>query len=121
MKVKQNPPGPTNQTTKKANKGRNIAQVPYIVPRYVDHSYVRNAFLEMANGALNYNKWCAYANEIFEVAENFFKQWAIATGRRLSYQATCLLWKGFWLDGSLAVKPRSVGIALPDGLCDIHG
>jgi hypothetical protein len=31
----------------------------------------------------------------------------------------CLLWKGFWLDGSLAFEPRSIVIALADGLCEL--
>jgi hypothetical protein len=51
----------------------------------------------------------------------FFKLGVIATGGQLPHQATCPLWKGFWLGGSLGVEPRSVGIALADGLCDFVG
>jgi hypothetical protein len=70
-----------------------------------------------------YNRGCAYTNGIFVVAEglDFFKLWVIVAGGILSHQATFPLWKGFWFDGSLEVEPRSVGIALADGLCDLGG
>jgi hypothetical protein len=72
---------------------------------------VRNALLEMVQVPQNYNGGCAYANWVFVAAEgfDFFKLGIIATGGRLSHQATCLLWKGFWLDGSLGVEPRVFG------------
>jgi hypothetical protein len=41
----------------------------------------------------------------------------VATGGGLSRQATYPLWKGFWLNGFLGFEPRSVVIALADGLC----
>jgi hypothetical protein len=52
---------------------------------------------------------------------DFSKLGAIATDGRLSHQATCPLRKGFRLDGSLGVEPRSVGITLADGLCNLGG
>jgi hypothetical protein len=49
------------------------------------HSCVRNAFLEMVKGALNYNGGCAYANGIFVAPEglDFFRLGVVATGGRL--------------------------------------
>jgi hypothetical protein len=52
---------------------------------------------------------------------HFFKLGVIATGDRLSHQEICPLCKGFWLDGSLGVEPRNVGIDLADGLCNLGG
>jgi hypothetical protein len=69
----------------------------------------------------NSNEGCAYANEIFVVAEglDFFKLGVIAAGQRLFHQETCPLRKLFWLDGFLGVEPRIGGIALADDLCDL--
>jgi hypothetical protein len=58
-----------------------------------DRSCVINALLDMVNGALKLNRGCAYANEIFVLAEglDFFKRGVIPTGGRLSHEATCPL------------------------------
>jgi hypothetical protein len=66
---------------------------------------------------------CVYANVIFVAAEglDFSRTGIIGTGERSCHQATCPLWKGFWLDDTLGVGPRSVGMALADGLCDLGG
>jgi hypothetical protein len=45
----------------------------------------------------------------------------IAGSGGLSYQKTLPLSKGFWLDGFLGVEPRSVGVALAEGLWDLAG
>jgi hypothetical protein len=72
---------------------------------------------------MNYNRGYACANGIFVAAEglDMFKLGAVATGGRPSHQATCPLRKELWLVGCLGVEPRSVGIALADGLCDLGG
>jgi hypothetical protein len=58
-----------------------------------DHSCVRNALLEMVNGALKLKGGgrYAYANGIFVVADglDFFKAGVIATGGTSFHQATC--------------------------------
>jgi hypothetical protein len=81
-----------------------------------DRSCVRNALLEMVNGAL----LVCLRQQDFVVVEGLdsFKLGVVATGGRLSHQATCPMWKGFLLDGFLGVEPRSVGIALANDLCD---
>jgi hypothetical protein len=58
-----------------------------------DDSYIRNAVLEMVKGALKLQRGCAYANGIFVAAEglDLFRLGVVATGGRLSHQATCPL------------------------------
>jgi hypothetical protein len=47
--------------------------------------------------------------------------WGFVPGAKLSHQATCPLQKWFWLDGSPGLQPRSVWIALADGLWNLAG
>jgi hypothetical protein len=55
---------PTNQPTKKLTKGGVLRKRETSSLARFDHSCVRNALLEMVNGALQQNGGCAYANGI---------------------------------------------------------
>jgi hypothetical protein len=46
---------------------------------------------------------------------------AIATGVRLSHEASCPSGTEFGLESFLGVEPRSVETALADGLCNLWG
>jgi hypothetical protein len=111
------------QSTKKLTKGGVLRKRDTSSLARSDHSCIRNALLHTVNGAWKLQRGCAYANGIFVVGEglDFSKFGVIATGGRLYHEATCPLWKGFWLDGSLGVEPRSFGNALADGLCELGG
>jgi hypothetical protein len=115
---------PPPQSTKTLPKGGILRKRETSSLARFDHSCIRNALLEIVKGTLKRGGGGgegAYAKGILAVVEflDFFKLGMIATGGRLSHQATCPLWNGFWLDGFLWVELGSVGITLADGLCDL--
>jgi hypothetical protein len=107
-----------NQPTKKLTKGRVKRRHETSTLARFDQSCIRNAFLEVVNVATNYNGGAAYANRVL-----LWPKALICDIRGYCYwweiiPSGNLLWEGFWLGGFLGVGPRSVGIALAEGLHD---
>jgi hypothetical protein len=96
------------QPTKKLNKGGVLRKRRTSSLARFNHSCVRNALLEMVRVSLKLKRGCAYANGVFVAAEDLdiFRLGVVATGGRLSHQATCPLWKGFWLMAVWGLNPE---------------
>jgi hypothetical protein len=105
---------PTNQ---KVIKGRVKCKQETLSLARLDHSCIWNPLLEMVSIALMYNGGCAYASGVswWQKAQTCR---IVAILGRLSHQASCPLWRGCRLNGFLGVWPRSMEIALVDGLSD---
>jgi hypothetical protein len=102
---------PTSQPTKRVTKGGVLRRRTTSSLARLNHSYVRNAWLDLKRNR-RYNKWgYAYFNGFVVLAEGLemFRLGLLTLAGTRTCQAICPLRKELWLAGYLGVEPREMG------------